>query len=745
MFDRDFTDIEGGKPLSQEDREFLKILKEGRTPCNRKYAETRLNQLKRRLDRDPKYKKDYVAFVNDMIKNGYAEPADPSNTQRSWYIPHHGVYHPKKTDKIRVVFDCSAEFAGQSLNRHLLQGPDLTNSLVGVLCRFRQEQVAFVCDIEGMFHQVRVNEEFRDLLRFLWWDQGDTTKEPEEFRMRVHLFGATSSPGCANLGLKTTADDNESELGVEPAEFLRKNFYVDDGLKSVETSNEAISIIKSSREMCQKGGFRLHKFMSNTKEVIESVAVEDRAKGIKNIDLDKEPLPLERVLGVEWCIESDTFRFRITLKDKPLTRRGILSTVSSIYDPLGLAAPFLLHGKRILQRLCKEGVGWDDPIPDVLRTQWGKWRNELHLLEEMAVQRCYKPDGFKDLKSTDLHHFSDASLEGYGQCSYLRLVDVTERVHCSLVMGKSRVTPLKPVTIPRLELTAALVSVKASETLGQELEYDVSSETFWTDSKVVKGYIQNDARRFHTYVANRVQQIRDHTRPEQWLYVESKNNPADDASRGLSARELLQSSRWLNGPQFLWQPRENWIDFETPNEVTALSPDDKEVRKTTTLSTVTKESPSLLKRLEYFSDWLRATRSLAVCLRYLRILSNRVQLRKNGMQGPSLKSTTYIPVNVEEIQNAEKKIILEVQKEAFTDERTTLRSLGLKDEIGRDCARQRNKEMKKTSQLYQLDPFLDRESILRVGGRIRHASISDEVKHPAILPRKGHATELIIR
>ncbi|KAK3732687.1 hypothetical protein QZH41_009335 [Actinostola sp. cb2023] len=381
---------------------------------------------------------------------------------------------PKKPDKIRVVFDCSAEFAGQSLNRHLLQGPDLTNSLVGVLCRFRQEQVAFVCDIESMFHQVRVNEEFRDLLRFLWWDQGDTTKEPEEFRMRVHLFGATSSPGCANLGLKTTTDDNESELGVEPAEFLRNNFYVDDGLNSVETSNEAISIIKSSREMCQKGGFRLHKFMSNTKEVIESVAVEDRAKGIKNIDLDKEPLPLERVLGVEWCIESDTFRFRITLKDKPLTRR--------------------------------EGVGWDDPIPDVPENTVGK-------MEKRTTST--RRDG---------------------------------------------------------------------------------------DTK-----------------------------------------------------------------------------------------------------------------------------------------------KRTGCKVPSLKSTKYIPVNVEEIKNAEKKIILEVQKEAFTDERTTLRSLGLKDEIGRDCARQRNKEMKKTSQLYRLDPFLDRESILRVGGRIRHAIISDEVKHPAILPRKGHATELIIR
>ena len=167
--------------------------------------------------------------MNDTIKAGYAERA-PKKNAKSWYIPHHGVYHPKKPGKIRVVFDCSAEFEGHSLNRQLLQGHDLTNSLLGVLCRFRQEPVAFACDIEGMFHQVKVNEEHRDYLRFLWWDQGDTTKDPVEYRMTVHLFGARSSPGCANLALKTTAEDNEKDLGTETARFLIKNFYVDDGL-----------------------------------------------------------------------------------------------------------------------------------------------------------------------------------------------------------------------------------------------------------------------------------------------------------------------------------------------------------------------------------------------------------------------------------------------------------------------------------------------------------------------------------
>ena len=208
----------------------------------------------------------------------------------------------------------------------------------------------------------------------------------------------------------------------------------------------------------------------------------------------------------------DSFQFLITLKDKPC----VLSTVSSVYDPLGFAAPLLLVGKRILQALCKDKAGWDEPIPDLLRARWERWRNELLLLEQMKIPRCFKPEGFGEVKTVELHHFSDASTEGYGQCSYLRLTDEKDQVCCSFVMGKARVTPLKPITIPRLELTAALVSVKVSEMFQHELEYDEITEVFWTDSKVVLGYISNDARRFHVFVANRVQQIRDHTSPSQW-------------------------------------------------------------------------------------------------------------------------------------------------------------------------------------------------------------------------------------
>ena len=221
-------------------------------------------------------------------------------------------------------------------------------------------------------------------------------------------------------------------------------------------------------------------------------------------------------------------------------------------------APLLLVGKRLLQELCKGKVDWDDPIPEKVRECWLRWREELHLLENLAVPRCFKPEDFGTVTSTQLHHFSDANTNGYGQCSYIRLENDKGKIHCSLVLGKARVAPLKMVTIPRLELTAAVVSVRVSEMLRQELQYEGVQEIFWTDSKVVLGYIKNDSKRFHVFVANRVQQIRDQTSPSQWRHVETKSNPADGASRGITAKELVEGSRWISGPKFFWKPEGLW-------------------------------------------------------------------------------------------------------------------------------------------------------------------------------------------
>ena len=209
------------------------------------------------------------------------------------------------------------------------------------------------------------------------------------------------------------------------------------------------------------------------------------------------------------------------LQDKPCTKRGILSAVSSIFDPLRLVAPLLLEGNSILQELCCLDVKWDDPIPEDVKVRWTKWKAELLQLRSILIPRCYKPENFGCAVGTELHHFSDASVKGYGQCSYLRLIDENQRIHCSFVMGKSRVAPLKPVTIPRLELTATVCSVKINQQLRQELQHQIDQEYFWTDSQVVLGYISNESRRFHVFVANRVQDIQDNTSTERCNYIES--------------------------------------------------------------------------------------------------------------------------------------------------------------------------------------------------------------------------------
>ncbi|XP_041472758.1 uncharacterized protein LOC121422022 [Lytechinus variegatus] len=405
-----------------------------------------------------------------------------------------------------------------------------------------------MADIKSMFHQFYVTE--KHLLRFLWWEDGNPNSNVIEYRMKVHLFGATSSPGCANFGLKRAADDGEEEFGSEAANYIRKEFYVDDGLKSVSTSEEAVALLKSAQGICEKAGLRLHKIMSDKKEVLQKFATDDMSKGLADLNLDVDPPPLERALGVVWCVESDSLQFRIELHDRPLTRRGVLSTVCSIYDPYGFASPVTLRGKQILQSLCRSEIDWDSPIPEDIRPLWEKRRMEISELENLKIPRCYKPKNFGSVKHAELHHFSDASQNGYGQCSYLRLVNEEGELSCSLVIAKSRVTPLKHQTIPRLELAAAVISTKMSAFLRKELTYHEIREYFWTDSKIMLGYISNESRRFHVYVANRVQQIRNVSDPASWYYVDTSTNPADDAARGLTAKDLLDTV----GEQLLANP-----------------------------------------------------------------------------------------------------------------------------------------------------------------------------------------------
>ena len=230
--------------------------------------------------------------------------------------------------------------------------------------------------------------------------------------MRVHLFGAVSSPGCPNFGLKRAADDGEKEYGEQAAEFIRRDFYVDDGLTSVLTADQAITLVKASQGICAKAGLRLHKISSNKRDVLEVIPSEHRAKGLKELDLKNDPLPLERALGVVWCIETDSFQFRIELRDLPFTRRGVLATVSSIYDPSGFVAPVTLKGKQVLHQMCQDKLDWDSPVPESLRSQWEKWLRDVLTLDQLQIQRCFKPENFGRVKACELH-LQPASIPTY--------------------------------------------------------------------------------------------------------------------------------------------------------------------------------------------------------------------------------------------------------------------------------------------------------------------------------------------
>ena len=380
--------------------------------------------------------------------------------------------------------------------------------------------------------------------------------EPEEYQMMVHLFGATSSPSCANFGLRRTAEDNCQEFSKEAVDSVQDNFYVDDCLKSVPSETEAVGLVNELRTLLSKGGFRLTKWISNSRKVIDSIPLSERAGSVKDLLLDQ--LPIERALGVRWDVESDTFGFKISVKDRPATRRGILSVVSSVYDPLGFAAPFTLPAKTLLQDLCRKNLGWDDPISDEDLSRWRNWLEELPKLEDLKVSRCFKPINFGEVTSSQLHHFADASQYAYGAVTYLRLTNSKGDVHCSFIIGKSRLSPLKQLTIPRLELSAAVVATRLDRMAMKEIGIPVNKSIFWTDSTCVLGYIANEDKRFHTFVANRVAAIHEVTSPSQWKHVGTKQNPADDASHGLTAEALLKNKRWIRGPDFLWKSEDAW-------------------------------------------------------------------------------------------------------------------------------------------------------------------------------------------
>ena len=701
-----------------------------RLPDNKDMASKRFLALQRSLEKKPVMKEHYFSFMGALFKNGHAERAPPLAVGKEcWFLPHFGVYHPRKPQKIRVVFDSSAQYGGVSLNSILLSGPDLMNSLLGVLLRFRHGPIAFIADIEQMFHSFAVKIEHRDFLRFLWYENNDPNAKIVEYRMTVHLFGNSPSPAVATCGLRKTAEEGEEKYGSEARKFVERNFYVDDGLKSVPTADEAINLLRGTQNMLSTANLRLHKIASNSPEVMKAFPKNDHAGSFKNLDLSHDALPMQQSLGVCWDIEMDTFTFRVSHVEKPYTKRGLLSVINSLYDPLGFAAPVTIEGKFILRKMLalksQSAVEWDDPLPVDKKVEWDRWRESLQSLSSVHIPRPYSQTSLNDAKQKELHVFADSSEIAIAASVYLQLITSEGETQVSFVIGKSKLAPTHATTIPRLELCAAVLAVELFELVREEIDIELDTVTFYSDSRVVMGYITNETRRFYTYVSNRVARIRQSSEPNQWVYVPTEINPADHATRPVAAADLHNTS-WLTGPAFLTGNHKPRTDA---SEVVVDSACDPEVRpEVSTLHTeVETNTPLKPGRFERFSTWRRLLHAVGNLVHIARSHSHKANGNQDSCHG--WHNCKMFP-SVAELAAAQHVVIQSVQSEAFPLELSCLKS---------------RRPIPKTSTICGLNPFIDTDGLIRVGGRLSHSGLPAEEQKPLIIPGKCHIAILLVR
>ena len=562
--------------------------------------------------------------------------------------------------------------------------------------------------------------------------------------MCVHLLGAGSSPSVAGYALRKTAHDGAKLYGDAAAEAVIRNFYVDDFCKSEKSTQLTVSLIRNVDSMCDSGGFNLTKLISNSREVLESIPVEKRAQALRMCNITDVTLPIERALGVIWNVENDALGFRIQFSSKPLTRKVILSDVTSIYDPDGRGSAFVLPGKKILQEITADKEDWDAPLSEQHTKRWNVWKEDILALENVEVPRCYIPHNFGEPTSQSLHCFSNASLVGYGQVSYLRSVNTKGEVHVAQVMAKSHVAPLDSKTIPRLELTAGTVSVKVAALLLEELGCPDLVVFYWTDSTIVLGYICNKTKRFRTYVANRVSLIHDYSSELQWRHVISEDNPADFTSRGLSPNSVEKVKKYFDGPTFLWEEEDKWpirVAAAVEEDDTELKPEKFVVNKV-----VVSEEFDLLTRLETrFSSWYRLVRRMALVIKFVGAVKARVSkehtTKSRRLRGGAHKAVKCA-LSTSDISDAENLVIKLTQRKYMQKEFILL---GKREPKASRDQEKESKKINKRSSLSKLSPCINNNGLICVGGRLKNSSLESQRKHPIVIPKKSPASILLTR
>ena len=683
-------------------------------PDNMKAVYHRTNNTLQRLKKNSVKLKDCLKIMQTNIDAHYVEeiPADePMPTDgKAWWLPIFPVVHPKKK-KNRLVFDASASFHGTSLNDRLLKGPDENNLLKGVLLRFRKGPVAFSSDVEAMFHQFHVDPKDCNFLRFFWFRENSPENELTQYRALVHIFGNRPSPSIANFGLRHATKLDNAYQYPEAQSFICNNIYVDDGLGSAQTAGEAVKTLKDARTILKTVGVRLHKIASNSPDVLSEFPEADLASQPQSIELGD--CTTHGALGVSWNTRTDEFLFSIDVPDKPFTRRGVLSTVNTLFDPLKVAAPIVLTG-RLLQRAllaATDNSSWDETLDPALYNEWSDWKKSLSELKDLTLPRSFIPEGFGAPVRCEVHTFCDASNCAIAYVSYLKVINSSNDIHVSFICACSKLAPKGTTSIPRLELCSAVeASIGTSEIL-RELHLPIDSVKLYSDSTVTLGYIANTTKNFSNYVSRRVTLIKKSFPAEYWQYVPTDINTADIATRPTDTQSLLQS-RWLNGPAFLWD--------HSPAHFIATFPELPEViesEKVFTSQAKINQQGIFSKLLSKCSEWNKVKRIVQHVMNFIVKLKAKINL--NHVDSDTKKVS---------LNNVENIIISDVQEEYFSDLKTRLTQ--------GECI--------KDNSLAQLSPFLSEDGIIRVGGRLKHAPISYEQRHPALLPTDSPLSKLLI-
>lgn len=674
-----------------------------RLGSSREIAKKRFLLLERRLSNDADLRAKYVAFMRELVQLNHMQKCSrpPTRVDRVFHIPHHAV-----TKKFRVVFDASCRSnSGTSLNEIQHAGARLQDDLVQIIMRFRQFPVAITADVVKMFRQVRVDEQDWDLQRIFW---RESPQDPlEEYWITVVIYGETSSSFNAVRAMQQAGRDHSAQY-PNAAQAIAHHFYMDDLLSGAENASAARALCAELTSSLGAGGFELDKWASNSQEVT-------RPSNKSEVKLSTDE---SSVLGLAWCPTQDVLRFKCRPIEIPsiITKRTIISNIAKLFDPIGLLAPIIVVGKCLIQDLWRAGQGWDEPVTEILARRWISYNDSLQATSAIEVPRWLRTMQNSDLQ---LHGFADASTIAFGAVIYLRAERADGTVSCTLLSCKTRIAPVKPVTVPRLELCAAELLSRHMRYVRRVFKTPSAQVRFWTDSEIVLCWIRKSPITLKTFVANRVSSIQDATAGSKWSHVASRDNPADIASRGATATELQASSLWWNGPHWLSRPSDEWPPSKPFTSVVVEQAVLSEERPLpiviARLELLQARGVDLLSKHSTLSNILRITSYVRRFVHNARVLPSE---RRAGLPTPA------------ELDDALSYWSQRTQAEHFASEISALR---------------RNGCVPSSSALKTLVPFLAAANVLRLGGRLQHSHLTYDEQHPMILPGKSRLTELLIR